>query len=494
MEQFTIENFISINFDWTIFRIVSNWLFLLAIAYYFLTNMQWYNYKVTRVILHHHKRRWHIYYFIIPIILFLSIKDLFYPYLYLFYLPTLIYWAKHLDKPLVFTNRIERFLFIYIAFLLFGETLHYSFEYVLNNKAFYLFSLFLAVLISNTAEIILLNQYAKIAKEKLLELHHLNVIAITGSFGKTSIKNFLAQILSEKFQVYATPRSVNTFAGIVNDINSHLPAFSNVYIVEAGARGVGDILEITNLTMPHYGIIAKIGSAHLEYFKNIETIHKAKFELAQSERLKKLYSYKDNTIPEGIHAVTFPNAMRNIVATLDGLSFELEIDGRFYPFETNILGAFNAQNIAGAIKVAHDLGLAIPTIQQEVKKLTPIPHRLNRVNANGKIILDDSFNGNLEGMLEAIRLATLHSGRRVIVTPGLVESTKAQNIELANAIDAGFTIAIITGELNSSLLSKHIKRATKIILKDKKVLESVLKASTKAGDLILFANDAPSYI
>lgn len=493
MEFFTFES-VYPAVDWTIVRVVSNWIFLLALAYYLLTNLQWYSYKIFRVLFRHHKWRWHIYHFFFPIVLFVYAGDIFYLYFYIFYLPFLIYWAKHLDKPLVLTNRIGRFLFIYIALLLFGEILHYGFSSPIKSNTFYLLPLILTILISNATEMILLWQYAKVAREKILNLQKLKVIAITGSFGKTSLKNFLAQILSEKLQVYATPRSVNTFAGIVSDINTNLPDFSEIYVVEAGARAPGDILQIARLVSPQYGIVGKIGSAHMEYFKTLETIRDTKFELAQSERLERLYSYKDNEIPEGISAVPFPSKMRNVVATLDGLRFELEIDNKFYAFESEILGLFNAQNIAGAIKVAYDLGMDIGTIQKEVKKLAPVPHRLNRVNANGKIILDDSFNGNLEGMLEAIRLASLHKGRKIIITPGLVESTKEENIHLAQTIDKHFAIAIITGELNSALLSENITTASKIILKEKRALESVLKASTQVGDLILFANDAPSYI
>jgi len=97
-------------------------------------------------------------------------------------------------------------------------------------------------------------------------------------------------------------------------------------------------------------------------------------------------------------------------------------------------------------------------------------------------------------MLEAIRLASLHQGKKIIVTPGLVESSKEANIKLAQAIDRVFDLAIITGELNSNLLRKHIYTAQKIVLKDKTHIEHILKSTTDRGDLILFANDAPSYI
>ncbi|MDE7172724.1 MAG: hypothetical protein K2N70_00070, partial [Helicobacter sp.] len=116
MEFFTLES-VYPEVDWTIVRIVSNWIFLLALAYYLLTNLQWYSYKIFRVLFRHHKWRWHLYYFLIPIVLFIYAGDVFYLYFYIFYLPFLIYWAKNLDKPLVLTNRIGRFLFIYIALL-----------------------------------------------------------------------------------------------------------------------------------------------------------------------------------------------------------------------------------------------------------------------------------------------------------------------------------------------------------------------------------------
>lgn len=169
-------------------------------------------------------------------------------------------------------------------------------------------------------------------------------------------------------------------------------------------------------------------------------------------------------------------------------------NGEKIQLETKVLGAFNVINISAAIAVAKDLGVSKNQIIKQVQKLERVNHRLSKIVVNDKIILDDSYNGNLEGMLEAIRLASLHTGRKVIVTPGLVESSKEANVDLARAIDKVFDIAIITGELNSKILKEFIYRPQKIILKDKANMESVLKSATQAGDLILFANDAPSYI
>ena len=130
-----------------------------------------------------------------------------------------------------------------------------------------------------------------------------------------------------------------------------------------------------------------------------------------------------------------------------------------------------------------------------MRNIKQIEHRLEKIEINGKIILDDSFNGNLNGMKEAIRLASLHkNGKKIIVTPGIVENSITNNVKLAILIDEVFDIAIITGESNSKILAQNISNAQKIIIKDKMDLNNILSKFCNDGDLILFANDAPSYI
>ena len=228
----------------------------------------------------------------------------------------------------------------------------------------------------------------------------------------------------------------------------------------------------------------------------MDNIYKAKYEILQSPNLQKVYNYKDNTPPQNFYGdiTWYPQNISNVDATLEGTSFSLIYNGEKMDFETKILGAFNVANISAAIQVAKDFGISSEKIIRQVCRMEGVSHRLSKVIVNDKVILDDSYNGNLDGMLEAIRLSSLYDGRRVIVTPGLVESSKENNIALAEAIDRVFDIVIITGELNSKVLKEHIHRPQKIILKDKINMENILKSATMAGDLILFANDAPSYI
>ena len=138
--------------------------------------------------------------------------------------------------------------------------------------------------------------------------------------------------------------------------------------------------------------------------------------------------------------------------------------------------------------------MSIDEIKVALKDLPQVEHRLQVIKAGGKVIVDDSFNGNLEGMLEAVNICSSYPGRRVIITPGLVESTDEANILLAKEINEKFDFVIITGSLNTHLLSANIDNEKIFILKDKSQMEATLAQKTNVGDLILFANDAPNFI
>ncbi|RDU58293.1 UDP-N-acetylmuramoyl-tripeptide--D-alanyl-D-alanine ligase [Helicobacter sp. MIT 99-5507] len=472
---------------------ISNIIFMLSIGYYLLQNLQWYNYNILRVIFKHNKFYWHLIYFILPVILFCLLGDYFI-YYNIIHIALLIIWYKKLDKKLVWTSRICRFFITYFIFIV----ISFVAIIILNITKYILFiSLIISLLISYISEMIIIKQYKKMAIEKLHSMENLTIIAITASYGKTSIKNFIYSLLSKQFKTYATPRSVNTINGIISDINNNLPNDCQIYIVEAGARVKGDIEKISNLINHHYAVIGEIGEMHLQYFKSLENIKNTKYELFKSTRLKEVFLFKDNEIPSDISVpiIPFPQNISNIHSDLSGSKFDIKLDDKTYSFETKILGEFNISNLCVAIMIAYKFGVSPNKITQLVKELKQIEHRLEKIEINGKIILDDSFNGNLNGMKEAIRLASLHKGgKKIIVTPGIVENNIKNNEKLAILIDKVLDIAIITGELNSKILAQNISNAQKIIIKDKMDLNNILSKFCSDGDLILFANDAPSYI
>jgi UDP-N-acetylmuramoyl-tripeptide--D-alanyl-D-alanine ligase len=466
--------------------------FVTLLGWYLITNLQWYDYRLSRVILKHHKPQWHVIYFIIPFIAYYTTGKFFGIFFVFAILPAMIVWHKKLDKKLVLTWRVKRFLILLVSLTLFQNIL------CTVKDACAVYGVFMPLAVayigSYLIEKFLFAVYKKEAKKKLAQMRELQVVAITGSYGKTSIKNFLAEILSEKYRVYATPRSVNTLGGIMADVNNSLPEDTEIYVCEAGAREHGDIYAITTFVEPQTVVVGRVGEAHIEYFKTIENIKRTKLELIQSPRLE--HAFVHNSVTDEPHekVTFFGDEIKNVNATLEGTDFELEIEGETYSLHTDVLGEFQTMNIAVAVRIAKEFGMSREEITKAVSKLKPVEHRLQLIKAGGKLILDDGYNGNIDGMLEGIRLCSLHQGNKVIVTPGLVESRKELNIQLINAINNVFDTVIVTGSLNAELFKKHLNVKNKIMLADKSKLTQVLGHETKEGDVILFANDAPNFI
>jgi UDP-N-acetylmuramoyl-tripeptide--D-alanyl-D-alanine ligase len=471
---------------------ITNVLFVSALGWYLITNLQWYDYKLSRALFKHHKPHWHIIYFFIPFIAYYMTGKYFGIFFFFALLPALFIWHKNLDKKLVLTWRVKRFLILLIS-LVFFQDLLCTLKPACETYGVFM-PLALAYMGSFMIEKFLFFAFKKEAKKKLKSMDKLQIVAITGSYGKTSIKNFVAEILSKKYRVYATPRSVNTIGGIVKDVNESLPSDTEIYICEAGARESGDIYEITIFLEPQNVVVGRVGLAHVEYFKTLQNIIATKLEIMQSPRLERAFIHTSVTDEPHEKVTFFGNEIQNINATLDGTDFELNLDGNILSLHTNVLGSFQTMNISVAVQIAKRFGMSDEEIQSAVSRLTPVAHRLQMIKAGGKLILDDGYNGNIDGMLEAVRLCSLHSGRKVIVTPGLVESSDELNLKFIEAINSVFDIAIVTGSLNADLFDKNLKVKNKIMLSDKSKMQEVLISETRAGDIILFANDAPNFI
>jgi UDP-N-acetylmuramoyl-tripeptide--D-alanyl-D-alanine ligase len=467
-----------------ILNTVAYLMFLAAIGYYAITNLQWYSYKLERVAYHHTKPWWNVVYFLVPFALYALVSSLSgYGWVVaLGYLPMLFLWYRKLDKPLVWTQRVT---FFFGVLLLLGVL----FAFVSSYHAIAI-PVLSAHGISVLIEKLRFNGFLRQAQAKLETQDDLIVIGVTASYGKTSIKNILAHILKGRYRTYATPRSVNTLAGVVKDINVDLPDRTQVYIVEMGARGEGDIAEISTFVNPHYAIVGRIGPAHIEYFKTLENIRETKMEILRSNRLREAWVHTSARVNSTETVHVYGDDIADVEATLDSTAFVL--DG--VRFEASILGAFNAMNLAAAVHVARALGMDDAAIQGELATLAPTPHRLQRIDAGGKLILDDSFNGNIDGMMASFDLAAAHSGRKVVITPGLVEVDDALNEQVAKRINEVFDLVIVTGDLNYAIFERLVDAGKLLKLESKSEMETMLSKQTRSGDLILFANDAPSFV
>ena len=470
-------------------NILSNTLFVLALGFYFMTNMQWYSYKLNRVLFHHTKTWWHLVYFLIPLFLYFTVsrETNFSILVTLVYIGSLYMWRKEQDKPLVFTGRVKRFFASLVFFTLFLVMMKYIIKFEILVV---IIPLILAYATSAMMEAMLFRGFEMKAEKKLESMPNMVVVGVTASYGKTSIKNYIAHILSAKYNVYATPRSVNTFGGVLKDINEDLPSDTEVYVVEMGARGEGDIMEITKFVNPHLAVVGKIGPAHIEYFGSLENIRNTKMEILSSERLKEAWVHDSAMLSPISHIHTFGRELSGIKATLDGLDFEMDKE----LYHANILGSFNAMNLGLSIKVAKALDMDEETIKKQLNSLKPTPHRLQRIDAGGKVILDDSFNGNIDGMMEGFNLSSTYAGRKVLITPGLVEVDDEFNVQVAQRANEVFDVVVLTGDLNYEIFKAHVDADKLVKLESKDKMQEMLIEHTKAGDLILFANDAPSFI
>ena len=474
-------------------NIITHIILIMSLGWYLITNLQWYNYKLERVILKHHKWQWHITYFLSPIVLFYIIPEPYYAaYFFLIYMTSFVLWNKKLDRTVVLTSRVKRFLAI-LLFTSFAMTaLCLSSPSCTNMVVFT--PLILTYGISTLLEKIFFISFKNKGKQRIKSIAGLRTIAITASYGKTSIKNYLYHVLKNKYKTYKTPRSVNTIAGIVLDVNRDIPLDTQIYIAEAGARVKGDIEEIAMFLEPQICIIGSVGPQHIEYFKTLDNIIHTKMELLKSPRMKMGFVHESVPIKAYSTITKFPNNLHITKSNLDGIWFDVEVAGVIEHFHAPILGSFNAINLTAVILVSHYLGMSINEIKMALCTLPQVEHRLQKIEAGGKIIIDDSFNGNLTGMLEAVNICSTHIGRKVIITPGLVESTDEANILLAKEINKTFDFVILTGSLNTHLFSANIDKEKVYVLKDKTLMEATLAKTTRAGDLILFANDAPNFI
>ena len=348
-------------------------------------------------------------------------------------------------KPLVITKRVRRLIFtISLLFLL--PIIIYLLNH--NNGALMLvvegiitylsyIVIWIAKVINIPAEKFVYKYYETKARNKLKAMNKLKVVGITGSYGKTSSKNILNDILNIKFITRPTPRNLNTEYGLMMTINNYLDKFDDIFIAEMGAYKQGEIKTLCDMVHPKYGILTRIGLAHLETFGSSENIVKTKFELIESlpddgvgvlnRDDSKQVSYeiksKCKKIWIGIDSSDVDIRACDIESSYKGSKFNVIFKGdkTKYPFETKLLGKHNIYNILASIALGREFGISIKELQQGVRKVKAIDHRLEVKNLGYMYMIDDAYNSNPEGAKAALDVLKMMPGVKVVVTPGMTE-------------------------------------------------------------------------
>lgn len=382
-------------------------------------------------------------------------------------------------KPLVYTARVKRLLaadaLVTVLLMATVTTWAPAWAVPLGLAAIFVAGplwLLLANLLNAPLEAAINRHYINDAKRLLAQNPGLTVIGVTGSYGKTSVTHFLQKVLSAKYTVLATPGSYNTTLGVVRAIRENLRPTHQIFVCEMGARGRGQIAEICRLVRPRHGVITALGPQHLESFRTQENIAATKFELAESLPADGLafLNYGCDLIrqrPYGRPKVTYglapaeaDYAARDVAVSLAGSRFTVTLsDGRDYVLETKLIGRHNVENVMAAVAVADRLGVPPEDIAMAVRRLQPVPHRLQLLSRGGLTIIDDAYNANEAGAAAALGTLAMFDGFKILATPGFVELGEAEdeaNFRLGAQAAGVCDFVILAGERQTRSLRRGL--------------------------------------
>ncbi len=429
---------------------------------------------------------------------------------------------KEGKKPLVMTQRAKRIYILAVILLLAASLCAVTLQWwawIVLVQAIPVW-LVIANILLKPVETYIQNSFLKEAKQKLVKLNP-HTIGVTGSFGKTSVKHLLGHVLSMQAPTLITPGSVNTPMGVTRIIREQLRDDHKYFIAEMGAYGPGSIKKLCDLVPPKTGIITAIGHAHYERFKTLETVARAKFELAQAvieNDGKIIISHSATIAPypaqfisqhEGSFIISGDEKvnelfLEKVKQTTKGLDIKLNWQGKSYKVFAPLFGAHHAENIALVFATACTLGMEADIVITALKTAPQIKHRLEVTKQPDETILvDDAYNSNPKGFAAALDILGMlkkeHKGRSILITPGMVElgtshDEEHRKIGEAAAGNVDVLLAVTPERIESFVdtFKKH-KSAEQIVVSCDSfaAARQWLLENKKANDIVLLENDLP---
>ncbi len=366
--------------------------------------------------------------------------------------------------------------------------------------------------------------YLRQAKAKLARIHP-RVIGITGSYGKTSTKHILKTILSVRYRTLATPGSFNTPMGVCRVINGDLLPEHEIFIVEMGAYTRGEIAELCRLARPELSILTAVGPQHLERFGSIENVMRGKNEIMEAlpDGAPAIYNGDNSYCQQLMREMRSEGRVRVLSYSLDasntdalvvademqvtrqGLTFRVKYRGEQgeerATLRSKLLGKHNVSNILAAVTAALICGMTLEEIARAVERVEPVEHRLQLIQgAGGVTVIDDAYNANPEGVRTALEvLAKFSDGRRVLVTPGMVELgpiEEEENYRFGQQAAASCDVAILVGRKRTAPIARGLREAgfpeqQLFVVGSLSEATEQMKSVVAPGAVVLFANDLP---
>ena len=356
--------------------------------------------------------------------------------------------------------------------------------------------------------------FKRSARSILAARPDLTTVAITGSYGKTSVKFAIREILSQRFPTLATPGSYNTPMGICKVVNNDLTDEHRYAVLEMGMRHPGDIAELCHIARPDIAIVTSVGPAHLEYMGSVEAIAKEKASIlsflppegtAILNADDPLVSQMKDGLSCAVRTVSAQGRPADFAATditygKDGASFCVSSSTESHLFKTRLLGRHNILNILLSIAVGAEAGLSLRQMSHAIERLEPIDHRLKLAERDGLFILDDAFNSNPVGAANAVEvLGSFKTGRRVVVTPGMIElggQEAVLNRQFGTQIGPNADDVLLVGPKRTrpifeGLVDTGFDTDRIHVVNTLFEAQDWIKTHTQKGDVVLFENDLP---
>ena len=344
------------------------------------------------------------------------------------------------------------------------------------------------------------------------------VVGITGSYGKTSTKHLLGHILEVQAPALITPGSVNTPMGIARIIRERLSSHHRFFVCEMGAYGPGSIDRLCRLAPPDVAVITAIGMAHYERFKTLKTVAKTKFELAEAtaqrggpvivaeqvlefEAARQFRSKYARTLVVGTDAEC---ALRIVASsqTTEGIRADVTWNREPYVLKAPLFGEHHISNMALAFAAACSLGAAPEDAIVALASVPQISHRLEvKQGPAGARLIDDAYNSNPAGFTSGLRLLDAlrtNGGRRILVTPGMVELGEAHDEEhrkigqMAGA-HVDVLLAILPERIKTftGAYARANPSGTLMTFPTFTEAQTWLNSNLTASDVVLMENDLP---
>jgi len=340
------------------------------------------------------------------------------------------------------------------------------------------------------------------AKQKIsvFSKNNLTVIAVTGSYGKTSTKEYLTKILSDKFNVLSTKEHRNTEVGIPLSILNDLKPNHEVFIVEMGAYDKGTIKRICNFVKPEIGIVTGVNEQHLALFKSMDNLLSAEggkelleclpkdgLIVANGENKYCQDLYKSAKIRKLIYSYS---SVKDVDVKKESVSFSIDNQG----FQANVFGKHNILNLLAGIFVAKELGMNLKEISKAISKINSEQASFKVFKSKEGInIIDSTYSANPNGVIADLDYLEIYSGKKVIVMPCLIElgqAAKEVHQKIGKKIAEVCDLAIITTsehfeDIKKSAIKNGMKEDDIKQLSDTNLIIGNLKSFCQKDDSIL---------